>query len=140
MLNVVQTNREQIFQEVKATEDNILRALQINQLADLNNQAKPTQHNTMEPPAPAANAATTDAVQLKMLQILERLDKKLDGQPAPKTTKRRYTRKDTSKYCWSHGACGHPGCECKNKKPGHKDEATFDNKMGGSTFLCPPCK
>ena len=92
----------------------------------------------METQVPVANATITDNVQMKMLQILERLDKKLDGQAPKKTNKRRYTRNNTSKYCWTHGACGHPGSESKNKKPGHKDEATFANKMGGSTFLCPP--
>ena len=38
-----------------------------------------------------------------------------------------------SKYCWTHAGCGHFGLGCKHKKEGHKDEATFRNKMGGST-------
>ena len=41
-------------------------------------------------------------------------------------------------YCWSHGGCGHLGGRCRDKKDGHKDEATFENKMGGSTLNCPP--
>ena len=41
-------------------------------------------------------------------------------------------------YCWTHGGCGHLGGACRDKKPGHKDEATFENKMGGSTANCPP--
>ena len=40
-------------------------------------------------------------------------------------------RKNISKYCWSHGACAHSSADCNNKKSGHKDEATFANKMGG---------
>ena len=53
-----------------------------------------------------------------------------DGTPAW------HRRNNTSHYCWSHGACAHDGSACKNKKPGHKDVATFDNKMGGSIAYC----
>ena len=36
-------------------------------------------------------------------------------------------------YCWSCGAfCYHSGRDCRTKKDGHKDEATKNNKMGGS--------
>ena len=48
-------------------------------------------------------------------------------------------RHNVSKYCWSHGACAHDGKDCKNKKQGHQDGATFNNKMGGSTAFCNEC-
>jgi hypothetical protein len=48
----------------------------------------------------------------------------------------RYTRTNTSKYCWSHGACAHASSECNDKKEGHKNNATFADKMGGSTAFC----
>ena len=35
-------------------------------------------------------------------------------------------------YCWTHGVCRHKGKGCPNKRKGHKDDATFDNRMGGS--------
>ena len=35
-------------------------------------------------------------------------------------------------YCWTHGACYHPGHKCRNKATGHQDNATFQNRMGGS--------
>ena len=38
-----------------------------------------------------------------------------------------------NKYCWTHGLCNHISKECKNKKEGHKDDATFKNRMGGSS-------
>ena len=41
-----------------------------------------------------------------------------------------------NKYCWTHGGCAHNGKGCKNKAEGHKDNATFANKMGGSTKNC----
>ena len=45
-------------------------------------------------------------------------------------------RRNTTKYCWSHGACAYSSADCNNKKQGHQDEATFKNKMGGSTRFC----
>ena len=42
-----------------------------------------------------------------------------------------------NKYCWTHGCCNHRGADCNNKAPGHKDEATIENKIGGSCYACP---
>ena len=47
-------------------------------------------------------------------------------------------RRNIGKYCWTHGACSHDGKDCKNKAPGHRDDATFSNKLGGSTYYCQP--
>lgn len=41
-----------------------------------------------------------------------------------------------SKYCHTCGASNHKSDKCKNKATGHKDDATFENKMGGSTLFC----
>ena len=37
-----------------------------------------------------------------------------------------------NKYCWTHDLCGHNGSVCRAKADGHKDNATYDNRMGGS--------
>ena len=50
--------------------------------------------------------------------------------------KMRPWRDKISKYCWSHGACNHDGKDCEFKAPGHKEEATKENKMGGSKAYC----
>ena len=136
VLNVVQTNREQIFQEVKATEDNILRALKINHFNDLQPDLKAPTTAVVQPIEPVINATTSDSLQAQMLKLLERIEKKLDDGTTKRPPKRKYTRKDTSKYCWSHGACTHGSSDCRSPKPGHKNEATFENKMGGSTSYC----
>ena len=39
-------------------------------------------------------------------------------------------------YCWTHGRSTHRGQECRNRAPGHKSNATFENKMSGSNFGC----
>ena len=38
-----------------------------------------------------------------------------------------------SKYCWTHGLCHHHSKDCRSKADGHKDTATLDNRMGGSS-------
>ncbi len=43
---------------------------------------------------------------------------------------------DKSKYCHTHGATVHTSWWCKKPKDGHQYEATFQNKMGGSTKNC----
>ena len=43
------------------------------------------------------------------------------------------TKKRRMYYCHTHGACYHPSPKCRNKAPGHQDNATFANRMGGST-------
>ena len=52
--------------------------------------------------------------------------------------KQKFKRRRTniSNYCWSCGAWNHPSSKCRNKKEGHRDEATFENKMGGSLLYC----
>ena len=42
-------------------------------------------------------------------------------------------KRTTNKYCWTHGACAHSSKDCRSKADGHQDEATFQNRMGGST-------
>ena len=68
------------------------------------------------------------------------------GKPAPShpTANTQTRTKDTNKkpgylavggYCWSHGyrvRKGHDSATCREKKEGHKDEATRANTMNGS--------
>ena len=51
---------------------------------------------------------------------------------------RGFRRKNTKFYCWSHGACAHSSSFCKFPKEGHQWQASFENKMGGSTDFCNP--
>jgi len=47
-------------------------------------------------------------------------------------------RSRVMRYCWTHGWCTHDGAHCNAKANGHKDEATANNRMGGSTEGLPP--
>eukprot|EP00957_Ditylum_brightwellii_P186056 14165563-Ditylum_brightwellii.AAC.1 len=42
----------------------------------------------------------------------------------------------TNRYCWTHGGCNHFGSSCCTPAQGHQPNATFQNKMGGSTTNC----
>ena len=47
-------------------------------------------------------------------------------------------KRNTKFYCWTHGACAHTSKFCNYPTDGHKIDATFTNKMGGSTRFCTP--
>jgi hypothetical protein len=40
------------------------------------------------------------------------------------------------RYCWTCGCCPHWSKNCPKKSKGHKNEATFSNRMGGSNKNC----
>ena len=103
-------------------------------------------------PSQAASSVTSDHTQLAILQLLREIQVDLKQSATNPNTcrngqRKRFGRKtpddktypprdDKSKYCWTHGACNHGGSDCRWKAKGHKDEATFDNKMGGSCAYC----
>jgi hypothetical protein len=54
-------------------------------------------------------------------------------------TKKQKKEKSKKKYCWTHGSCAHTSAECNHPKNGHEKEATFKNRMNGSTKGCNQC-
>ena len=58
-----------------------------------------------------------------------------NDQLCQKQPQRPRTRHDNGNYCWTHGYCvgnKHTSATCQNKAPGHQDNATHANTMGGS--------
>ena len=120
----------------------------------------PPQENRAEvaPVQEVANATIGANVQLQMLQILQAMQaaQAANGnqQQGPQgqhggngNRERGRTNKktpddasfnlgDKSKYCHTHGACNHASSECNRKAPGHRNNATFQRKMGGSNAFC----
>ena len=45
-------------------------------------------------------------------------------------------QRNTAIYCWTHGGSGHTSADCFTKAQGHQNNATFEEKMGGSTKNC----
>ena len=59
----------------------------------------------------------------------------LPGAP-PGWLPKRFRKK---KYCWTHGNCNHDSKSCNKQGAGHKENATFENPMGGSSTNCQYC-
>ena len=111
-----------------------------------------TQEDELDIETPvAANTVTQMSVQTETLKVLSDLQKQLQALTSEvrsggdKNKKREYkktpddppfTRKDTEKYCWTHGACNHNSNECTRKAPGHNNSATKADKKGGSKAFC----
>ena len=80
--------------------------------------------------------ATTDLLSMK--EMVQCLCKEVSD--LKNTKKGRPNRnKNNKSYCWTHGRTrnnGHTSAKCRNKAEGHKDEATLDNRMGGSDRFC----
>ena len=75
------------------------------------------------------HTTTSQANFTKMLEILEKSATKI-------STLRTGPRNGRPlSHCWTHGCSdntSHTGATCTNKKEGHIEEATWENKMGGS--------
>lgn len=118
------------------------------------------------PVQPAANAAIEGNVQMQMLQILREMqaaqnagntnggsdnergrnrnrNRDTNGDRSRNRNRKTpdnasFQRADKSEYCWTHGACNHKTGACNRKAPGHKNNATFANRMSGSNAFCTP--
>lgn len=150
---------ERVLQEIKLDNQNVrdgLKATEIKLFNVFQNmveyQAKETD-NENTPVQPSVNLATSnDNVQLEILKALKDLKADLrkgkqtqpqkreseqnDRKNGKKKLRRRY---DTSKYCHTCGG-NHYSKDCRRKAPGHKDEATFKNMIGGCTDYCQSCE
>ena len=85
-----------------------------------------------------ANAVTIQSLQREIKDLKEIVAQLTTHQP--QTHMRPRSKKKPRQYCWTHGWCAHAGADCKGKAEGHKDEATLQNKMRGSTKYCPESK
>ena len=129
-----EADKAEIFKVVNDAKSTILRAMSA--VPSLQSEQEDVESDLTPPTLPSANASMNDKVQLKMLEILERIDKKLNDNNKQPPKKRPRGRRVLDFYCWSHGAGNHKSCDCRNKKFGHKNDATFENKMGGSNAYC----
>ena len=99
----------------------------------------------------ANNAANTQLMpqlinqMAQLMQQMNSIQHQLNAQASPassvtqsSSSSSRRQRTTTRHYCWTHGACAHTSAQCRSKKTGHRDDATFLNKLGGSTAYCTP--
>ena len=93
-----------------------------------------------------ANYTANTNIQMEVFKVLQDIknDMKVMQSKAPSETpngskkqgKRRTGSNKTKKYCWTHGLWNHTSQECGVRKEGHQEDATMDNKMGGSEKGC----
>jgi len=136
----------QAYNESKLTEKDNQIAFLIEQVQHLttanNNKSLPTTIST--PPTEATSTASTisdiksdlTAFITKEIQQATKITNaaKNAKQTAYHNRTKRYFNNDN--YCWTHGCdlhLKHTSKTCKNRAPGHKEEATLHNRMGGST-------
>ena len=109
------------------------------------------------PVPPVAQANATTDVNAEVLQVLRMMQSQMANWNSPNNhqdgrdrnrvqgqrnggrgtgTPRFRARRNINHYCWTHGACAHDGSQCTNTNTGHKRDATFEDKKGGSTYYC----
>jgi hypothetical protein len=136
--------------------NNEMLAMVQNQMLVLEDSPAPS------PETPCANIISHDSVQLEMLKLLRAIQNDLKNpstptssqnptHPAQGGTSRRnkpkktpdeasFPRRTTDKYCWTHGGCNHSSANYSRQAEGHKADATFASRKGGSNAFCPAIK
>ena len=150
MLQLLTDNQNKLAQDMQTQlantmQDNMQHAFHALGLRDENEENVPPFRN-----ANSANSVTND----KLVALLQELQTKVDtlsdenkllssnsrqprtGATSDENTHHPVTGKPFKRYCWTHGCCTHWGKDCANKKRGHKGNATFKDRMGGSDLNC----
>ena len=115
-------------------QENFSQAMNMLHTTDLNSNILPhhQQANNI-----TADSNVTNAQLLTFLQTFQhKVDRLETNSPstniATTSTINPKTGKDFKRYCFLCGCCPHWGKHCPTKKSGHKDDATFKNRMGDS--------
>ena len=100
-------------------------------------------HHLNKPPiasvtnSDATNATALSSITSSVTDLQQQVAdlKRENDQLRQKQPRRPRTRRDNGNYCWTHGyrvRNQHTSATCQNKAPGHQDNATRANTMGGS--------
>ena len=150
LLQEVTAHQEKMADDIKTSVSNQLQQSLLEALMVMQPSAQHTE-DTSTITAPSMNSASTTSFD-SLITMFKNLEKKMDDISTNKnkgdndtynslTDKiNPHTGKPWKRYCWSCGCTTHKGRDCPNKKEGHKDEASFKNRMGGSNKNCYPPK
>ena len=135
-------NSQDFSSQISATVSNNLRSTIMDTIMALNNNQDIPSASSTEAQVNAVNANPNDVTQLCTLidELRQEVNylKSNNYKPLNTVDCNPKTSKPWRRYCHTHGCCNHWGCNCKDKAPGHKDDATFRNRMGGSNLNCLP--
>ena len=139
---LVKTIKQDLNDQIKTNMYETMLMMQQMEATPPNLVATDTDSNTSDSINSLTSASTITSLLTSIKSLQEEIkDLKAAAPPKPapidKTINPR-TGKKWKRYCWSCGCCPHSGKYCQNKLPGHKDEATFNNRMGGSNKFCRP--
>ena len=143
MLQQVVNQQSDFKQNIKSTVDEQVKDSVLDTLAQYSQELV---IDETEPDLQANNTTQQPSSEVSMLlQLMKELNNKVDRLVPPKPPKKNFTidpktSKPYRRYFHSCGCCDHWGKHCKNKKPGNQDNATFNNRMGGSNFNCLPIR
>ena len=142
----LKADRQQVLQHIAVSEDKMLSA--ISTITD--DESNSSQDDAEQ--ANIANMTVNDKVTLEVLKLLKEIKNDMKNNARKRNQnsrgqsksernakKKKRRRLKIDKYCWSCGAWNHASKDCRNKKDGHQDEATFENKMNGSVLYCQDC-
>ena len=139
--NTVQEHNQDAEDPIHATTETSAASLARN--AKPAAKPKPTTTNVQDHPVKtllditALNRQTLKTLGLKLVPIEPRKPTTTTVTSQPAAT-RATTVSSSSTYCWTHGVYphghrgAHDGTQCRNPKEGHRDDATLDNRLGGS--------
>ena len=154
MLQLLTDNQNKLAHEMQTQlantmQDNMQHAFHALGMRVDNEENVPPLHNNN-----SANSVTND----KLMALLQDLQAKVDtlsnenkllknnsnqprtGATLDENTHHPVTGKPFKRYCWTHGCTTHWGKACVHKKRGHKDNATFKDRLGGSDLNCYPTR
>ena len=148
-INMIANDIRDEFTLTRSELANLVAALDERGETENEHNSPPDIHDMANEEGEFANAAQEANVQLEMLKLLRNMQNEIvkmnnkctsvqsNGKKKKTPDNPSFTRRTTNMYCWTHGGCAHGSAACKDKAPGHKNEATFENKMGGSKAFCP---
>ena len=151
-------NQVEILEQQEQMFEKMEERLKINLINTITNFAQAYDDSPPTPPPPEPkeqdNTSLTSALSTitnnsskqnaKLIKLFDGLCKKVDsletklGKNNNSSSEKENnvnprTGRPWKRYCWTCGCCDHWGRTCPVRKPGHKVDATFKNRMGGST-------
>ena len=84
-------------------------------------------------------SVTKEITNLKACSVLQSTTPKTEDLPSINSINP-HTQQPYKRYRWTRGYGNHWSDRRHNPKPGHKTEATFKNRFGGSNKECLPVK
>ena len=106
IISDLSTERDEYLSAIAASEQRLLNAME--------SRTDTTAVSTITPATQTANVATTSNIDAEILKVLQAINESLKDTKG-KSGNGKPRRKNTSKYCWTHGACAHNSPSCTNR-------------------------